>query len=111
MERIANLLGEKVRPSKKTRRTERGDLIEYFYFEARKEWDEVKYGKLTIGREAFASQNERPFFLKSLTEDARRRGGSWAKTFWGALKVSEGVPSSQFAEEQTSRRSPVNQDV
>jgi hypothetical protein len=63
MERISNLLGEKVRPPKKTRRTERGDLIEYFYLEARKEWDEKKYGKFTIGRIAWKLPTSRcPIF-------------------------------------------------
>jgi hypothetical protein len=92
MESISNLLGEKVRPPKKTRRSERGDLIEYFYLEARKEWDEKKYGKLTISRIAWKLSHLKVpdlYYLKSITEDARRRGGSWAKTFWGSLKITK----------------------
>jgi len=88
MERIGNLFGQEVVPPKKKRSTERGELLEYFLIEARKEWDK-KYGKLTIGRIAeklTGVPTKDLYALKSKADDARRRGKSWSKTFFWEIK-------------------------
>lgn len=95
MEKISTLFGHKVAPPKKTRQTERGELLEYFLLQARKEWDE-KYGKLTMSRIAYrltGIPTKDLYALKSKTDDAQRRGSSWAKTFWWEIKPREELPA------------------
>jgi hypothetical protein len=90
MEAIRNLFGERVKPQKPKKITERGELLEYFHREARYDWDAKKYGELTIKRIAVKLSHLKVndlYYLKSICEDARRRRGEWAKCFWGSLKV------------------------
>jgi hypothetical protein len=89
MEPIKNLFGNLVRPPQKKRRTERGELLEYFHFNVNLERDGTKYPKLPIGAVAWKLQGltvKDLYYLKSITEDARRRGEPWGKVFWGSLK-------------------------
>jgi hypothetical protein len=84
MEPIKNLFGQIIAPPKKTRRTERGDLIDGFYLDAIREWDEVSYRKLTPGRIRLmlaGIPTKDLYALKSKCEDARHRGNSWVRTF------------------------------
>jgi hypothetical protein len=74
------------------RQSERGDLLKYFYINVNGERDGVKYPKLPIGMLAGRLKGLEVrdlYFLRSLCEQERARGGSWSKTFWGSLKPRE----------------------
>jgi hypothetical protein len=53
MEKITNLFGERKPLPKKTRRSERSDLIEYFYLNANADRDGEQYKKLPINFYAY----------------------------------------------------------
>ena len=89
MEHIATLFGERRLPPKKTKRTERGDLLEWFAVELNHDRDGVKYKKLTVGRMSYLLQhlNVRDlYYMKSVMIDTQRRGGNGSKYFWWSLK-------------------------
>jgi hypothetical protein len=89
MEKISNLFGERKSLPKKKRRSERSDLIEYFYLNANADRDGKKYKKLPVTYYAWKLSHLKVpdlDYLKSVCEDAERRGGSWSKVFWGSLK-------------------------
>ncbi len=92
MEPIKDLFGNFKQPPQKMRRTERGDLLEYFHYHVNLERDGKKYRKLPIGAMAWKLEGlniKDLYYLKSLCESERRRGNSWGKTFWGSLKNRE----------------------
>lgn len=96
MEAIKDLFGNKRAAAlKKSRRSERGELIEYFYTEVRKSWDEKKYGKLKISyiafRVSYLNKSEL-YYLKSVCDDAARRYGreAFAKKFFYEIRAREG---------------------
>lgn len=75
----------------KTRRTERGDLIDYFFEKLNPEWKGKS--KLTHGyiRFRLAKIPTRDLYpLKSAIMDAEHRRESVGKAFWGRIKMSQG---------------------
>ncbi len=87
MEKIANLFGKKRALPK--RLSERGELLEYFLINVNAERNGKEYKKLPIGMIAWKLHGLKVkdlYYLKSICEDERRRGGSWGKVFWGSLK-------------------------
>lgn len=91
MEPISNLFGQKVTPPspQNRRRTERGDLIGYFTDEVNRERLGTKYEPLTtafIASRLCHLKNPDLYYLKSVCEDARRRGYSFSKRFWWEIK-------------------------
>jgi hypothetical protein len=89
MEKLADLFAQNAKLPKKTRRTERGDLLDYFTHNANLDRDGLKYKKLKISFMAWKLQGLKVkdlYYLKSVCEQERRRGGSWSKAFWGSLK-------------------------
>ena len=90
MERIGNLFGKSAKPIRK-RRSERSELVEYFYLNANADRDGKKYKKLPASFFAYKLSHLKVpdlYYLKSVCEDARRRGASWSKTFWYELKAN-----------------------
>lgn len=98
MQPIANLFGQRVAPPKQLRRSERGDLIEYFMTEANADRDGAKFKKLPLSYYAFKLSHinvKDLYYLKSVCEDARRRGNSWSKTFWWQIRPTEELPADK----------------
>jgi hypothetical protein len=90
MEPIKSLF--RMRAKRLAKRTsERGDLLEYFTAEANRE-RRGKYKALPVRFYAVKLSHLKTadlYYLKSVCEDAQRRGGSWAKCFWGSLKIKD----------------------
>jgi hypothetical protein len=93
MQKIADLFGNRTAPPKQRRRSsERGDLLEEFLIDLLKEWDAEKYGKLTIQRLSWkltGIPTRDLYALRSKCNDAKRRGYSFAKTFFWEIKSKE----------------------
>jgi hypothetical protein len=90
MERISNLFHQ--RATKPKRQSQRGELLEYFHLNVNAERDGKKFKKLPIGAVAWKLQGlsvHDLYYLKSICEDERRRGGSWGKVFWGSIRCNK----------------------
>ena len=90
MEKLANLFGAP-RP-KKGATSERSELIGYFHAQLVSEWDAKRFDPLTVRRVAtqylgHLKELRDLYYLKSTCEDARRRGKSFSKVFFGSLKA------------------------
>jgi hypothetical protein len=86
---ISDLFGGIRVPQKKGRRSERGDLIDYFLEKLSPGWHGAR--KLTFGYLAFrltGFNREDLYFLKSNCDQEERRGQPWGKIFWGSIKSS-----------------------
>jgi hypothetical protein len=71
------------------RGSERNDLLDYFVRNVNLERDGKKYKKLGYAAMAYKLQALKVpdlYYLKSICEDARRRGEPWGRVFWGSLK-------------------------
>jgi hypothetical protein len=66
-------------PVQKSQKTERGELLSYFSTKLDKKIPYVAF-KLTM------IPTEDLYFIKSNCDDYERRGGIWAKAFYGSLK-------------------------
>jgi hypothetical protein len=89
MKQLATLFADRAKAKPKPV-SERGELIDYFHANANAERDGKRYKKLPIRYYAVKLSHLKIadlYYLKSVCEDARRRGGSWAKAFWGSLRV------------------------
>jgi hypothetical protein len=81
-------IGAFIKPQKqKAANSERSELIGYFH----KNVNADRGGRKPLPIRAIAVKLgglKLPdlYYLKSICEDEQRRGGSWSKTFWGALK-------------------------
>lgn len=76
--------------TKKSRATERGDLLTYFTECVNKERDGTKYKKVRIpfiATKVSHLSTADLYYLRSSCDDARRRGYGWSKCFFGSLKV------------------------
>jgi hypothetical protein len=92
MDQLTSFLRHPTTPPKKNRRTERGDLNDYFFLELRREWDEKKYGKLRPSYIRFKLSHLKVpdlYYLKSVCEDTKRRGNSFAKCFFYQIRPEE----------------------
>ncbi len=79
MKSMASLLQKReVQPKKKI--TERGELMSYFSKKLDKKIPYVAF-KLT------SVPTQDLYFIKSSCDDYERRGGIWAKAFYGSLKT------------------------
>lgn len=91
MEALATLILKHPRkPPKKATRTERGDLVDYFLVNLLPEWDKAKYGQLRPGYLRYkltGVPTKDLYALKSKCEDSKRRGYSFAKTFFYEIKA------------------------
>lgn len=89
MKQIASLFAHPKYKAPQKRTSERGDLLEYFTSNVNTARIGTKFKKLPISAVAVRLQGLKLadlYYLKSVCEDARRRGQSWSKTFWGSLK-------------------------
>lgn len=91
MEKISNLFGQSVRPPTNTRRTERGDLLDYFLSilnPARKKdgFPPLNHGFLQYKLHGIPTRDL--YALKSKMEDARRRDFNPAIVFWMETKAA-----------------------
>lgn len=76
-------------PQKKTRRTERGDLLEYITGVINRGREGTKYKPLTIKRVAMlltGIPTHDLYYIKSQMEDCRARGTSPSKWFFWSIK-------------------------
>lgn len=91
MENIKDIVRNFQKPPKQQKRTtERGEVIKYFQEGVNAERDGKKYRKLPFGYFAMKLTGlKQPdlYYLKSVCDDARRRGQSFAKTFFGSLRA------------------------
>ena len=87
MEQISNLLA-KYTPQKKTRRTERGDLIGYFLEKINTGRGE-KYKKLNYGAIAYfltKIPTSDLYYIKSTCDAWEKQNRPWGALFWTLLK-------------------------
>lgn len=85
-------------PVKKTRRTERGDLLDFFWAELnieRKRDGKKEYAKPYIAVRISHIPTKDLYYLKRICEDALDRHYSFGKCFFGSLKVKHGPPTQQ----------------
>ena len=81
MKKLSVLIDRRKSSIKKYRSAERGDLLEYFAAEANRE-RKGKYKPLPLRFYAVKLSHlsvKDLYYLKSISEDAQRRGGIWAK--------------------------------
>lgn len=87
---ISSLLSLRYQKSeKKSRASERGDLLKYFTDKINLERDGKKYKKVSVGYTARKLSHltvPDMYYLKSTCNDATSRGYSWSKCFFGSLK-------------------------
>jgi hypothetical protein len=91
IKRLGDLVPKYVQtPKSKTNRpTERGELLTYFILRINAERGKG-YSPYTIPRLAQKLQGfglQDLYYLRSICDDTRNRGGSWSKCFFGSLKV------------------------
>lgn len=70
----------------KAKTSERGELIGYFHKRAMNKTGE-QYPVSFIAMKLSHLKETDLYYMKSVLEDAVRRGGNWNKTFFGMLKV------------------------
>lgn len=96
--RLSDLIKQYERPNppldakKKKRPTERGELLEFFTDKLNLTRDGKAFKKLKISRVAMLVSHlsvQDLYYLKSTCEDAQRRGNSFSKHFWWAIKPQE----------------------
>lgn len=99
---------------KKTKATERGDLLVYFTDRINRERDGKKYKKVKIpyvAKKVSHLSVADLYYLRSVCEDAATRSYSWSKCFFGSLKVkhetSTLVRENNSSEERTPARDTV----
>jgi hypothetical protein len=71
------------------RATERGELLKYFMTELNRTRDGVRFKKLTIPRIAVLVTKiptDDLYYMRSMMEDMRKRGGNASAWFWSSLK-------------------------
>lgn len=89
-----------VTPSKTGRKSERGDLIDYFTYKVnegrvgRKDKDGRPYKPINKSFIAMQLGNLRLtvrdlYYLKSVSEDYERRKGNWGKFYWAIVRQDE----------------------
>ncbi len=78
MQHIKDLFGDE-RILVKKRRTERGDLLEYFALKTKRN---IKY----IAFRCTALSVKDLYYIKSACDDYERNGNPWSKGFFGMLK-------------------------
>jgi hypothetical protein len=89
MEAIGDLFGKRASRPKPTRHTERGDLFDSILLRLNPGRVRSGYKPLTHGRLAYLLQGvptKDLYALISSGVDAERRGGSFSKYFWYAIK-------------------------
>jgi hypothetical protein len=98
MEAIKDIFGRYSIAPKKKARSEREDLISYFYDNALKNWDEKKYGPLEPSfiavRLSHSSIGDLYWFQKELNTYCEKNqckvgGTKWSIKFWGMTKVKK----------------------
>ncbi len=89
MEKIADLFGKRAPLPKKTRTTERGELLETFLSRLNPGRKAKGYPPLTPGRLAYlltGIPTKDLYALLSRCSDAERRGFPWSAIFWKEIK-------------------------
>jgi len=92
MKPISDLFGNKSKPQPRTRRTERGDLLEYLCSVINPSRIETGYNPISIKRMAFLLQKiptKDLYYMKSIALDKQRTGGNFSKWFWWSLKPKQ----------------------
>lgn len=78
-------------PKKRKRKGERGDLLEYFTMKINIQRMKDGYAPIKISYIAFKvghlKRLEDLYYLKSICEDAEKRGGIFSKVFFGSIKI------------------------
>lgn len=91
LKKISDLFGEYKRPEKKRKRTERGDLLEYFCQVINATRDETKYKPITVKSMGFLLGHIKDirdlYYMKSYMEDLRREGKNASSWFWWSIKA------------------------
>jgi len=91
MKQIASLL-PKLPPSK--RGSERGDLLQFFTDTLNHTRDGKKFKKLSVAAVAVKLSHlnlSDLYYLRSVCDDAQRRGFSFSKRFWWEIKPKQDV--------------------
>lgn len=93
MEAIKNLFGDYKIPLVRIRKSERGDLLDYFVEKINNDRKGTKYKPVKISYVAFRVGHLKKlqdlYYLKSLCDGEERRGEVWSKIFFGSIKYNE----------------------
>jgi len=92
MEPIANLFGNRAKPPKPTRHTERGDLYDSILSRLNPSRVRSGYKPLTHSRLAYlltGIPTKDLYALISKCDDAERRGFPWSAIFWKEIKPNK----------------------
>lgn len=87
MDKLGNLFGT-VQTTKKTRRTERGDLVSYFLGKVNMSRGE-RYKKLTYGAMAYfltGIPTKDLYYVRSVCDDWERKNKPWGALFWKLVR-------------------------
>lgn len=89
MDRLGTLFGNKQKPSKRRRSTERGDLYDTILSRLNPSRVKAGYAPLTYGRLGYlltAIPTKDLYALISRCDDAERRGYAWSAIFFKEIK-------------------------
>lgn len=87
--KVGDLFGSYQLQKKKSRRTERGDLLLYFCEVVNKQREGTTYKPVTPARMGYLLsklQINDLYHMKSYIEDLKRTGGNPSKWFWWSIK-------------------------
>lgn len=90
MEHIKTLFVMPPRAPKKGPRNERDEIFEYFYGKLAPAYQEFRkrpMSKRMLAVKIAHLSVQDLYYMRSVCEDAARRGQSFSKVFWGQLKV------------------------
>ena len=92
MEKLSNLFGQRLKPPKKTRSTERGDIFDTILSRLNPDRIRKGYKPLTHGRLAYlltGIPTKDLYALISRCDDAERRGFPWGAIFWKEIRPND----------------------
>ena len=85
MKKIGEVLANK--EEKNGKKTERDELLSYFFVRLEPHWTKGKLSKRFFGIKVSHLKTPDLYYLKSICDDAERRGVPFHKMFWSSLKV------------------------
>jgi len=90
MQKISTLFGNRATPAKRTRTTERGEILDIILGRLNPARKSAEYKPLTHGQLAYILEGiptKDLYYLISVCNDAERRGFPWSAIFWKEIKA------------------------
>ncbi len=108
MHHIGKHISGAVRPNKKEKATERGEMMRYFMDKLNMARVRDGLGPLTMGRMGrmlVAIPTQDLYFLKSICDDADKRNGldGFSKKFWWEINPKNHTPEAKKAQEKLAK--------